>query len=435
MIERYQTKETAELWSDEKRFEYWLLVEKAVAWAQSRLGIVPKRFYETIKEAKFDTKEIKEFEKSLGHDVIAFLKSIEKNSKLKTLNSKLLRYLHFGLTSYDIVDTTLILMCRKACDFILEALTELKDEIGKLAKKHPNTVMMGRTHGVHAEPITFGFKCLSWFTEVERNIQRLKRTRENLSFGKISGAVGTYSQLPPRVEELALKRLGLKPEPVSTQVIPRDRYAELLTTLAIIGSSLERIGTEIRNLQRTEIGEVEEPFRKGQRGSSAMPHKRNPMLCERICGLARVVRANALVGLENICLWHERDLTNSASERIIIPESTTLIHYMTKALIEVMKNLRVFSERMLENVNLSEARFFSQSLLSALIKKGMTRDEAYELIQELAFKNANFKDLALSDKRVLRYLKKDEIKKIFEIRNLLKNIKTIYQRVALNNRR
>lgn len=429
MIERYTTKEMNALWKEEERFRYWLMVETAVAWAQSRLKIIPLKAYEAIKKARFDTAEIAEFEKETRHDMIAFLKSVGKD--LGKYNG----FLHFGLTSYDIVDTALALQTRKACDIILKELTLLGKVILGLAKRHKKTVMIGRTHGVHAQPITFGLKCLSWLEEVKRGIERLKRAKENIAYGKISGAVGTYSQIPPRVEELALKRLGLKPEPVTTQVVPRDRYAELFTTLAIIGSCLERIATEIRNLQRTEIGEVAEPFYKGQRGSSAMPHKRNPIICERVCGLTRVIRANVLAGLENTNLWHERDISNSSVERVILPDSTILVHYCCRLMIGVLKGLRVYPKKMLENLNLSNGQFFSQSLWNAMIKKGMGRDESYKLVQTLSFQAEKegrmLKEVALENNQIKKHFSKEEIEKTFNLNSLLKNIDYTYKKVGI----
>ncbi|MEO0076379.1 MAG: adenylosuccinate lyase [candidate division WOR-3 bacterium] len=369
MIERYVTPEMADLWSEKTKFQYWLLVEKSVADAQAQLGIIPKTLPPKLNKVKINVKEIEAIEQTIQHDVIAFLKSIEKQL------GKDAQYLHFGLTSYDIVDTALALRCLIACNYILDSLKELAQIIKKLAIKYKYTLMMGRTHGVHAQPITFGLKCLSWYQEVIRNILRLQTAQKNLGYGKISGAVGTYAEISPKVELLALKKLGLKPEPVSTQIIPRDRYAELLTTLAILASGLERIATEIRNLQRTEIDELAEPFEKNQRGSSAMPHKKNPIICERICSLARIIRSYAQVGLENIAQWHERDLTNSANERIAIPSATILIDYMIQKLCYVLSNLVVKKDKMQENIDKSQEQFFSQRLMLALIKKGLSRDK------------------------------------------------------------
>ncbi len=417
----------ADLWSEETKFKYWLLVEESVAYAQGKLGIIPKTLVPKLNKVKIDVKAIEEIEKTVQHDVIAFLKSIENQL------GKDAQYLHFGLTSYDIVDTALSLRCTVACDYILKALKELSETIRKLARAHKYTFMIGRTHGVHAQPITFGLKCLSWYQEIQRNILRIETARKNLNYGKISGAVGVYTELNPQVELIALKRLGLKPEPISTQIVPRDRYAELLTNLAILAAGLERIATEIRNLQRTEIKELTEPFGKTQRGSSAMPHKKNPIVSERICSLARVVRSYCQVSLENIIQWHERDLTNSANERIIIPSATILIHYMTIQLNKVLAGLKVNSAKMKENLDNSKEQYFSQSLMMALIKKGMKRDQAYTLVQKLAFQaqeqNEYLSKIVLMDKEISKLFTEQEIKRIFSYQDLREKINFIYKRV------
>ncbi|MCX7785796.1 MAG: adenylosuccinate lyase [candidate division WOR-3 bacterium] len=427
MIERYFTAEMSQLWSEETKFKYWLLVESAVAKAQAQLGIIPQTLFPKLNRVKINVPEIETIEKTVQHDVIAFLKSIEKQL------GKDAQYLHFGLTSYDIVDTALSLRCLRACNYILEKLHELAKTIKKLAIKHKFTLMIGRTHGVHAQPITFGVKCLAWYQEIQRNILRIETTRKNLSYGKISGAVGVYTELNPQVELIALKRLGLKPEPISTQIIPRDRYAELLTALAILAAGLERIATEIRNLQRTEIGELAEPFGKAQRGSSAMPHKKNPIICERICSLARLVRSYVPVGLENVVQWHERDLTNSANERIIIPSATSLVHYMIIQLNKVLAGLVVDTAKMKENLDKSKEQFFSQSLMMALIKKGVARDQAYALVQRLAFQakaqDEYLSKIVLDDKEAGKLFTEKEIKQIFSYQDLAEKINFIYKRV------
>uniref|UniRef100_A0A7C6EF05 Adenylosuccinate lyase n=1 Tax=candidate division WOR-3 bacterium TaxID=2052148 RepID=A0A7C6EF05_UNCW3 len=431
MIPRFTTKEMADLWSEENKYHYWLKVEQAVAWAQAQIGMIPKSAARKIEKAKFNLKQIEKFETITKHDLIAFLKSVE------TTIGAAGRFLHFGLTSYDIVDTALALRLIQACDYINKALTELLATIKKLALNHKQTLMIGRTHGMYAQPITFGFKCLSWYEEMKRNITRLRQVRENLRFGKISGAVGTYSTVPPNVEVLTLRRLGLKPEPVATQVIPRDRHAELLTTLAIIAGSLERIATEVRNLQRSDIAELAEPFTAGQTGSSAMPHKRNPELSERICGLARIVRANALAGLETIALWHERDLTNSSVERITLPDSTILIHYMIKLLTQILQGLVVFPEQMRKNLAKTFDQYFSQNLMIALIKKKMAKSTAYKITQELSFqageKKMSLKDLAMKNPQVKKYLNEKELTRIFDINTFLANIDYIYKKSISDN--
>lgn len=429
MIPRFTTKEMADLWSDDNKYCHWLKVEQAIADSQAKLGIIPNSAYQKIARAKFNLKQIEKFEQITKHDVTAFLKSVETSIGPES------RFLHFGLTSYDIVDTALSLRLVKAADYIIESLNELLAAIKKLARRHKKTLMLGRTHGMHAQPITFGFKCLSWYEESKRNIARMTQIRENLRYGKISGAVGTYTTVSPKVETLALKRLGLRPEPVATQVIPRDRHAELLTTLAIIAGGLERIATEIRNLQRSEVAEVAEPFAAGQTGSSAMPHKKNPELSERICGLARLVRAYALAGLETITLWHERDLTNSSVERITLPDSTTLIHYMTKLLTKVLQGLVVLPENMKLNLAKSQDQYFSQNLMIALIQKKIAKDDAYRLTQELSFqskeKNQSLKKLTENNSEIKKYLNKKEIEQIFNIRTLLNNIDYIYKKAGL----
>jgi len=424
---RYSTSLMSHLWSEQTKFEYWLLVEKSVAWAQAELGIIPKGLYPKLKKVKIDVKAITEYEETVQHDVIAFLKSIEK-----PLGNDA-KFLHFGLTSYDIVDTALALRCLIGCDYIISALKDLALVIKQLAQKHKYTLMMGRTHGIHAQPITFGLKCLSWYQEIIRNILRMQTCQKNLGYGKISGAVGVFTEINPKVEILALKRLGLKPEPVSTQVIPRDRYAELLNTLAVIASGLERIATEIRNLQRSEISEVAEPFKQDQRGSSAMPHKKNPIICERVCSLARVVRSFAQVGLENIPLWHERDLTNSANERIIIPGAFNLVHYMLFKLNSVIKEIKVYPDKMKENIDKSKEQFFSQSLMMALIKKGLARDKAYKISQELSFKakekNEYLSKIVLQDHQLKNLFKEKELKELFSWNRLKANVDFIFTRI------
>ncbi len=424
---RYSTHLMSSLWSEQTKFEYWLLVEQSVAWAQAELGIIPKSLYPKLKKAKIDIKAISAYEEIVQHDVIAFLKSIEKSLGNDA------KFLHFGLTSYDIVDTALALRCLIACDYVISSLKDLAQATKQLAQKHKYTLMMGRTHGIHAQPITFGLKCLSWYQEIIRNILRLQVGQKNLGYGKISGAVGAYTEIDPRVEVLALKRLGLKPEPVSTQVVPRDRYAELLNTLAIIASSMERIATEIRNLQRSEISEVSEPFKQEQQGSSAMPHKKNPIICERICSLARVVRSFAVVGLENIPLWHERDLTNSANERIIIPGAFNLIHYMLLKLNGVISGLKVYPDKMKENIDKSKEQFFSQSLMMALVKKGLDRDKAYKISQELSFKakekNEYLSKIVLQNYQLKNLFKEKELKELFSWNRLKINIDFIFKRI------
>ncbi|MEO0093210.1 MAG: adenylosuccinate lyase [candidate division WOR-3 bacterium] len=429
MIPRFTTEEMAGLWSETNKYQFWLKVEQAVARAQAQIGVIPKSAYRKIAKAKFNLKQIAKYEAKTKHDLVAFLRSVETSLGPEA------KYFHFGLTSYDIVDTALSLRLIKACDYIIQAISELLVTIQRLAIAHKETIMIGRTHGMYAQPITFGFKCLSWYEELARNLARIQQVREDLRFGKIAGAVGTYATVSPQVEALALKELGLKPEPVATQVIPRDRHAELLANLAILAGGLERIATEIRNLQRSDIAELAEPFAPGQTGSSAMPHKKNPELSERICGLARIVRANALAGLETIALWHERDLTNSSVERITLPDSTTLIHYMIKLLNKILTGLVVYPSRMAKNLAQSLDQYFSQNLMLALLKKKMAKTTAYRLTQKLSFasseKKLSFKELAMKNSQVKKYLTAKELEKVFDLKLLLRNIDYIYKRVNL----
>lgn len=426
---RYLTPEMAELWSEESKFSSWLEVEKAVAKVQGELGIIPKEAAQEIQRASFQIKEIERFEKVTNHDVIAFTQSVAKSI------GSWGRFVHYGLTSYDVVDTALALRCRRGWEIIEMALVDLRTTVAQLARRYRETPMIGRTHGIHAEPITFGLKCLSWLAEIERGIERVHQAKEEISYGKISGVVGAYTTLSPVVEKLVFKRLGLKVEPVATQVIPRDRHASTILTQALVAGCVERIATEIRNLHRTEIGEVQEPFGKTQAGSSAMPHKKNPVICERLCSLVRVIRSYAVVALENIPLWHERDLTNSAAERITIPEGFTLLHYCLREINKTLLGLVVDEERMRRNLLFSGETFYSQSLLSALVEKGMNRTQAYRLVQKLAFEAMNrgerFPNRARQSRQVQRLLSSEELDQVFDIQRLLKNVKAIYRRVAL----
>jgi len=426
MTTRYDTPEMAALWNEEAKFRSWLLVEKTVASAQAELGIIPKTAARAIQRASFRIKEIDEFERVTNHDVIAFTRSVAKS--VGTAG----KYVHYGLTSYDVVDTALSLRCISAFEIAGAALGDLRLQTARLALEHKHTPMMGRTHGVHAEPITFGLKCLSWFEETERNIRRLTAAAHEMRHGKISGVVGAYTQMGPEIEAKVLSRLNLKPEPVSTQVIPRDRHALMLNALALVATGLERIATEIRNLQRTEIGELGEPFAKGQRGSSAMPHKKNPITCERVTSLARLVRAYAQVGMENICLWHERDLSNSANERVIIPESFTLTHYMIRKMTGVLAGLVVRPDRMMENI---ESSFFSQAVMLELVRAGMDKDRAYKLVQQLAFTcqtdGNSLPELCEANPEISGLLDRPARKRAFDLKRLLRNVDAVYRRVGL----
>jgi len=419
-----------EIWSEENKFRKWLEVELAACEAWASLGKIPREALVKIKRrANFDLKRISEIEKETQHDLIAFLTSVAEKVGKES------RYIHMGMTSYDVEDTARGLQMREAAELIMKDIEELIKVLKRRAKEEKYTLMMGRTHGVHAEPITFGLKLLVWVAEMERNLERMRRASEVVAVGKISGAVGTYAEVDPRVEEYVCKKIRLKPASVSTQIVQRDRHAEFLTTLAVVASSLEKFATEIRNLQRTEIWEVEEPFAKGQKGSSAMPHKKNPITCERISGLARVVRGNALAALENVALWHERDITHSSVERVILPDSCILLDYMLQTFTKVMEGLAVFPQNMKKNIEKSQGLFFSQKLLLALTSKGLTREEAYKIVQTAAMKARNsgksLKEEISQSREALRYLSPKELETIFDLRSYLKNIDLIFRRFGL----
>ncbi|MEW5805792.1 MAG: adenylosuccinate lyase [Acidobacteriota bacterium] len=428
MIDRYSRPEMASIWSNESKFRKWLDVEIAVCEILNEEGKIPDADLKNIKrKASFDLTRIKEIEKEVKHDVIAFMTSIaEKVGKSS-------RFIHQGLTSYDVVDTANALLLREACNILLDDTRALLKAIKEKSLEYKDVPMMGRTHGVHAEPITFGLKLALWYEEMKRNIQRLEAAREGLMVGKISGAVGAFAHLSPEVEEKVCRKLGLKAAPVSSQIIQRDRYAFLLAVLAIMSSSLDKFAIEIRNLQRTEIREVEEYFLEGQKGSSAMPHKRNPISCEQISGLARVIRGNAFAALENIPLWHERDISNSSVERIILPDSTILMDYMLAKFTEIVKNLIVYPERMLQNIGVTRGLIFSQALLLALTRKGASREKAYRWVQRNTVKvwkeDLDFKTLIKKDSDIRKMLTPDEIDRIFDLRIFLKNIDKIFKRV------
>lgn len=430
MIPRYTLPEMGQIWSEENRFRKWLEVEIAACEAWAELGVIPSEALATIKErAGFDVARIKEIEKVTRHDVIAFLTSVQEHV------GEAARYIHLGMTSSDVVDTALSLLMREAGEKLLTRLEQLREVLRELAARHRRTLMIGRTHGVHAEPVTLGLKFLLWMAETERNIERLKRAVDRVSVGKISGAVGTYANLDPRVEEIACRRLGLRPARISTQILQRDRHAEYLTTLAIIGCSVEKFAVEIRGLQRTEVREVEEPFRPGQKGSSAMPHKRNPIIAERLSGLARVLRANALAAMENVALWHERDISHSSVERIIIPDSTILLDYMLFKLTELLQGLNVYPENMQRNLERTGGLVFSQRVLLALVEKGLSRDEAYLLVQRNAMESWQtgrpLKELLAADPDVTRWLSPAELEGLFDYEYFLRHIDAIYRRFGL----
>lgn len=430
MIDRYSLPKMTEIWSEEHKFSTWLAVELAACEAWVKLGKIPVSAMKNIKsKAKFSIDRINEIEKTVDHDVIAFLTNVAENVGNDS------RFIHMGLTSSDVVDTSLSLVMRDAADIIIKDIDEFIVILKKMAKKYRSIVMMGRSHGVHAEPMTMGLKFALWMKEMERNLVRMKAARDNINVGQVSGAVGTYSNLDPKVEDYTCKKLGLDPAPISNQVIQRDRHAEYMSVLAIIAASLEKIALEVRGLQKTEISEVEEPFKKGQKGSSAMPHKKNPITCERICGLARIIRANAMVGFENVALWHERDISHSSTERICIPDSTTLIDYMLQKMVYIIDNLVVFPEKMKQNIDKSLGLVFSQRLLLALIEKELSREQAYQIVQAAAMKaraaSRHLKEVILEDKEAKKSLSEKEINEIFNINYYLRNIETIFKRLGI----
>jgi len=417
-------------WSDENKFDQWLKVEIAVCEAWAELGEIPQEDIVKIRKAGYNLNRIAEFLKVTHHDVTAFLNSVAESLGEES------RFVHLGLTSSDVIDTALSLQLTQAVDILSEDVAELISVLKNKAVEHKYTIMMGRTHGVHAEPTTFGLKIALWSEEMKRNAQRLAEARKNISVGKISGAVGTYATVPPQVEKIACARLGLAPAPISSQIIQRDRHAHFLTTLAIIASSLEKFATEIRGLQRTEVREVEEPFETGQTGSSAMPHKRNPELCERICGLARLIRGHALTSLENIALWHERDISHSSTERIILPDSCLALDYMLSIFTSIMKGLKVYPENMRRNIELSQGLVFSQRVLIALINKGLTREEAYKMVQDPAMKaweeKKGFLSLLEANRRITAHLSKKELNSLFDYGYYLKHVDEVFERLGLS---
>jgi adenylosuccinate lyase len=417
-----------QVWSEENKFRKWLDVEFATCEALVARGVVPREAAIAIRErANFNVERISEIEQEVKHDVIAFTTSVSEFVGPEA------RYFHYGLTSSDVVDTALALQLKQASGILHQEMDRLLRVLRKRAHEFKNTVMIGRTHGIHAEPTTFGLKLTVWYEEARRNLARLSRATENISVGKLSGAVGTFAHLDPEVEEEVCQKLGLRPDPISTQIVQRDRHAEFLAALAIIASSLEKIATEVRGLQRTEVREVEEYFSSGQKGSSAMPHKRNPVTCEQICGLARLVRANLQAGLENISLWHERDISHSSAERVILPDSTILVDYLLHKTTGLIERLLVYPGRMIENLNLTKGLVFSGQLLLDLTQKGASREQAYVWVQRNAMRvwqnEGNFKALVLQDKEIGQYLTASEIERAFDLGVQLRHVDAIYRRV------
>ena len=430
MIPRYSKPEMERIWTLENRYECWLEVELAAARAMFEKGIIPKADWEIINaKADFDTNRIDELEQITRHDVIAFLTNVGENIGPAS------RWLHFGLTSSDVLDTATGMQLKSSGELILTELSRLAEILKLKARQYKNTICMGRSHGIHAEPTSFGLKFALWFEEVGRNIKRLNEAIEEVSVGKFSGAVGNFAHLSPEIEELACKYLDLHPANVSTQVIQRDRYAFFLSVLALIASSIEKIALEIRHLQRTEVQEVEENFSKGQKGSSAMPHKRNPIVSEQLCGLARILRSNAISSMENNALWHERDISHSSVERIILPDSCILIHYMLDKTCSLIENLVVFPENMQKNLELTKGLVFSQALLLHLVQSGLTRENAYSLVQQEAMKSretgTNFLDNVLANKEITSALAESKIRDIFSYERYLRNVDFIYRRCGI----
>jgi adenylosuccinate lyase len=428
MIERYTHPEIGRIWSDQHKYETWLQVEIAAAEAMARAGIIPADAARDIRDrGDFDIARIDEIERTTQHDVIAFTTSVAEHVGPSA------RWLHFGLTSSDVIDTAQALQMRDACDLILKNLDGLRQAVRSRADEHRRTPMIGRTHGVHAEPMTFGLKLANWYAELSRDVERVRRARTTISAGKISGAVGTFAHLPPSVEADVCRSLGLEPAPVSSQVIQRDRHAELLSALALTGSSLEKFALEIRGLQKTEIGEVEEPFAKGQKGSSAMPHKRNPIGCEQIVGLARLLRANAGAAFENNALWHERDISHSSVERVILPDSFIALDHMLRRFTRIVTGMVVYPERMRANLELSRGVVFSGTVLLELARSGVSREQAYEWVQRNAMRafheQRQFKELLLADADVTKALPPKEIERAFDLNEQLKHIDVIFDRV------
>jgi adenylosuccinate lyase len=433
VIPRYTRAKMGALWSEEHKYQTWLQVELLACEAWAELGEIPREAVQQIAErARIDPHRIEEIERETKHDVAAFVAQLEETV------GEAGKYIHFGLTSYDIVDTALSLRLREAAEIIIEDIDDLMEAIRKKAFEHQETIMIGRTHGVHAEPITFGLKMALWYEEMRRHRARMEQAKTTINVGKLSGVVGTFANAPPAVEAYVCKKLGLKPAPVSSQIIQRDRHAEFFTTLAVLASSIEKFAVEIRHLQRTEVLEAEEPFVEGQKGSSAMPHKRNPIGTENLSGLARLVRGNAWAAMENIPLWHERDISHSSVERVIAPDSTILADYMLARLTHIVKGLVVYPERMRENLELTKGLISSQQLMLALIRKGVARGDAYHWVQRNAMRawqqEDDFQQLVQQDKDIAAILNVKELRSIFDLNIHLKYVKDIFKRVFKQNK-
>ncbi|MFQ5881600.1 MAG: adenylosuccinate lyase [Candidatus Methylomirabilales bacterium] len=430
MIPRYTLPRMAGIWELEHRFQVWLRIEVLACEAWAQLGKIPAQALQAIKaRAAFDVKRIEELEQTLRHEMVAFVTAVGERVGEPS------RYIHLGLTSSDVMDTALAFQLQEAADILLEDLDALLETLKALARTHRHTVMVGRTHGVHAEPITFGLKVARWVSEILRNRDRLQEAKDAVSYGKVSGAVGSYAHLPPFIEQYVCEKMGLKPEPVSSQIIPRDRHAQFVMTLAVIGAALDNIATEIRHLQRTEVFEAAEPFTEGQKGSSSMPHKKNPVTCEQISGLSRVLRANAIAALEDVPLWHERDISHSSVERVILPDSTILLDYLLTRMREVLEGLEVYPEHMERNFKRTQGLLFSQRVLLALTEKGVSREAAHQIVQRNAMKAweeaEDFQALLVKDPEVTRYLSADEVAACFDLKPYLEHVDTIFARLGL----
>jgi len=430
MISRYARPRMMAIWEPQHRFDTWLRVELLACEAWAELGKVPREALAVIrKRAGYDLNRIQEIEREVRHDVVAFVSAVAERVGPEA------RYIHLGLTSYDVVDTALAVQLQEAATILIEELEALRLVLADLARRNKQTVMVGRTHGVHAEPLTFGLKLALWYTEAGRDLDRLRRAKETVACGKLSGAVGTFAHLPPFVEQYVCVRLGLTPAPISSQILSRDRHAEFLLTLALIGTSLDKFATEIRHLQRTEVLEVEEPFVEGQKGSSAMPHKRNPVACEQVSGLARLLRSYAQAGLENVPLWHERDISHSSVERVVLPDATILLDYLLVRFRGILEGLQTYPDRMRQNLELTGGLVFSEAVLLALVDKGLSRDEAYRLVQRHAMKawesREPFKPLLLADPEIRRHLSPAEIENCFDLGYHLRHLDEIFARVEL----
>ena len=431
MIERYTLPEMGRIWTENAKFQSWLKVEIAACEANYSLGKMPEAALKEIRlNAKFEESRIKEIEKEVKHDVIAFLTNI--NEYVGDSG----RYIHVGMTSSDVLDTGLSLQLKDSCELLLEEIEKLENEVRSLARKHKNTLMIGRSHAIHGEPISFGFKLAGWLAEILRDKKRLLILKESISIGQISGAMGTYANTNPEIEKITCELLGLKPDTASTQVISRDRHAEYVQTIALIGASLDRFATEIRNLQRTDVLEVEEGFSKGQKGSSAMPHKRNPIRSERVSGLSRILRSYVLTALENVPLWHERDISHSSNERIMLPDVSICLHFMLREMKEIINNLKVYPDNMLKNLNIYGGVIFSQKVLLLLVEKGMSREKAYSLVQKSAHQawnneNGNFKENIEGDQEIMTLVSENDLKVCFDPSIHLNNLNVIWDKLNI----